>query len=147
MNVQIITLRQGEGPDTPKNGDIVTVDVTVWEFDYRESENNYKGNRIIDKKNLVFVVGNPFPEGMHPVNQTYPSVLVLTFVTKKGLGRLNVLHEQVQDMFIKGQTRLTIIHSESDGSEPDYIVEATLQDVNFLIDGEYDIESGNGAGQ
>lgn len=86
MNVQIITLRQGEGPDTPKNGDIVTVDVTVWEFDDRGSGNNYKGNqyaifpwprpylkliqfpRIIDKKGFVFVVGKAFPEGMHLVN-------------------------------------------------------------------------------
>ncbi|KAI9869292.1 MAG: hypothetical protein M1813_000080 [Trichoglossum hirsutum] len=68
MNVQIITLRQGEGPDTPKNGDIVTVDVTVWEFDDRGSGNNYKGNQIIDKKGFVFVVGKAFPEGMHLVN-------------------------------------------------------------------------------
>ena len=45
MEVQRITLKWGNGVDMPEKGDRVRVDYMVWECDYEQPNNSYKGKR------------------------------------------------------------------------------------------------------
>ncbi|KAI9765647.1 MAG: hypothetical protein M1840_007204 [Geoglossum simile] len=86
MGIQIITLQQGEGPDTPDNGDIVIADVEIWDLDCNNSDNHNKGKAICNWESFKFQVGESF------VGENQ---------------RFNFLHKQVRDMFVNAQTRLT----------------------------------------
>ncbi|KAH0562811.1 hypothetical protein GP486_002562 [Trichoglossum hirsutum] len=59
MEVQRIDLKYGNGVDMPEEGNKVRVDMKVWECDYEQPGNEYKGKRIPEKdqKDQVFIVG------------------------------------------------------------------------------------------
>jgi hypothetical protein len=45
MSSQITTLCLGDANDSPKDGDFVTVDVTIWKFHSEKPDNYYKGEK------------------------------------------------------------------------------------------------------
>jgi hypothetical protein len=103
MSIQIITLKLGEGPDTPDDGDVVIVDVDIWGLDCNKPDNHNKGETYVIQitmsvhraniclsicswKSFMFEVGKIFAEENEP---------------------FNFLHEQVKEMFVDAETRLT----------------------------------------
>ncbi|KAI9772410.1 MAG: hypothetical protein M1840_000613 [Geoglossum simile] len=68
MQVQKVNLKWGNGVDMPEKGDKVRVDWIVWKCDYERPDNDYKGERILEKdqNDYVFVVGRgDVIEGMY----------------------------------------------------------------------------------
>ena len=103
MSTQISTLQLGEGPDTPDDGDIVIADVEIWDLDCNKPDNHNKGKTYVIQitmsvhgANICFSICNwksfKFEVGEIFVKENEP---------------FNFLHDQVKNMFVDAQTRLT----------------------------------------
>ncbi|KAH0534229.1 hypothetical protein FGG08_007186 [Glutinoglossum americanum] len=130
MSIQIVTLKQGEGPDTPNDGDIVIADVEIWDLDCNQPDNHNKGKMYVIQITISVYEGNIC---LSVCNwESFKFQVGEIFAEENE--RFNFLHDQVKDMFVNAQTRLTQTKPDDSG----YVSEVTLRYMVFKFEQDAD---------